>query len=834
MDFMKNNEQNQSQLNLPVKDIRVKDQQSDRDQTLKKMSTNTGLKMFVIKRDGREEIMQFDKITNRILNVTNEVNSNLKKKNNFPEGIDVHQIALETIKNINNRISTVDIDMLSSQICVSKVWDHPNYGILAGSILISSLHKMTKGFYETMKLLYSAKDEEGNNVSIISEEFYEIVKKNAKLIEEQINYDLDYEFDYFGFKTLERSYLFRINGMVVERPQHLFMRVSIGIHGNDLESAFESYRLMSQLYFIHATPTLFNAGTKRPQLSSCFLLAMKDDSIDGIYDTLKQCAQISKHAGGIGLHCHNVRGKNSPIHGTNGTSNGIIPMLKVYNETCRYVDQGGGKRKGSFAIYLEPWHPDVFEFLELKLPVGSETERARDLFFALWIPDKFMRAVKNNEPWYLLCPNRCPGLSDAYGEEFDNLYDSYVKKGAYVKKIMAQELWLKMMVSQIESGSPYVLYKDHINNKNNQKNLGTIKSSNLCTEIVQYTDANETAVCNLASISLRQFVIRNGEKVSFDYHLLQRITAIITKNLNKVIDINYYPTKECRVSNQKHRPIGIGIQGLADLFFEFRYDYDSEEAKQLSTRIMETIQYAAIASSCELAKTDGPYETFQGSPMSKGIFQHNMWGIDDSATTMDWGKLRKEVMQHGVRNSLFTAPMPTVSTSRILNNKEGIDAMTSNMFEIQSLAGNFRTINTYLFNDLKRLNLWNNEMKEMIMYYDGSIQSIPNIPDELKSLYRTVWEIPQKAVIDLAAARGPFVCQSQSMNIYYSQPSFNKLTSMLFYGWEKGLKTGMYYLRTRTLTNAKKFGVSTETIEKIKTNEKNAKSSDEPCLTCGS
>lgn len=806
-------------------------------------NSTTPSKMQVIKRDGREEPMFFDKITTRIKKLTEVQNSNMEKKWNFPEGIDVQMIAFETIKSISSNIKTEEIDNLSSTICCQYIDEHPNYNILASKICVSNLHKNTiSSFSETMKMCLDK--------NIVSGSFYEIVKTNSAEIDSRIVHDHDYEFDYFGYKTLESKYLFRIDGKIVERPQFMIMRVAIGIHQDDLKSAFETYDLMSNRFFTHATPTLFNAGTPKPQLSSCFLVAMKDDSIEGIFDTLKQCALISKHAGGIGMHIHNIRGNKSPIVGTNGTSNGIVPMLRVFNETSRYVDQGGGKRKGSFAIYLEPWHCDIIDFIMLKRNTGDENLRARDLFPALWIPDRFMIAVKNNEPWYLMCPNDSPGLSDVYGEKFNQLYQRYVLEGKFKSKIMARNLWHQITVSIIETGSPYILYKDNVNRKNNQMNLGTIKSSNLCCEIMQYTDSEQTAVCNLASIAVNMCIIHQGDKVTYDFDLLRRITMIVTKNLNRVIDQNYYPVEESRYSNQKHRPIGIGIQGLADLFFEMRLNFDSAEALRLSTQIMENIQYSAILASTHLAEKDGAYESYIGSPMEKGLFQHDLWNYD-GVLTLPWDRLRERVKRFGVRNSLFTAPMPTASTSQILGNTECFEPISSNLYSRRTIAGNFMVFNKYLYRDLNRLGLWSSLMKQKIQYNNGSIQRIKEIPNDIKKLYRTVWEIPQKVIINMAISRGPFICQSQSMNVFYADPSYSKLNSMLMYGWQKGLKTGLYYLRSKPAVNANKFGISAENIKIIeaslsedsesrdsrKTPTSSKKSyvcTDEVCISCGS
>jgi ribonucleoside-diphosphate reductase alpha chain len=682
---------------------------------------------------------------------------------------------------------------------------HPDYAILAARIAVSNLHKTTsKSFSNTMKRLYTYIDPKtGENASMISKEVYEVIRKNAALLDSSIIYDRDFSYDYFGFKTLEKSYLLRIDGKVAERPQQMLMRVAVGIHMDDMEAALETYNLLSEKWFTHATPTLFNAGTPKPQLSSCFLLTMQNDSIDGIYDTLKQCAKISQSAGGIGLSIHNVRATGSYIKGTNGTSNGIIPMLKVFNDTARYVDQGGGKRKGAFAIYLEPWHADIFEFLDLKKNHGKEELRARDLFYALWIPDLFMKRVEENSTWSLMCPNECPGLADCYGDDFEKLYEKYEREGRARKTIKAQELWFEILESQTETGTPYVLFKDHANRKSNQKNLGTIKSSNLCTEIMEYTSNDEVAVCNLASIALPKFVV-DGK---FDHKQLLEVTKVATKNLNKIIDINYYPVPQARNSNMRHRPIGLGVQGLADAFIMLRMPFESDEAQGLNRDIFETIYFGALTASMELAKKYGPYETFKGSPISKGIFQFDMWGVEPKSGRWDWNGLRKEIKQHGVRNSLLLAPMPTASTSQILGNNECFEPYTSNIYTRRVLSGEFTVVNKHLLKDLIRLNLWNEGMKNKVIKSNGSIQNIPEIPQHIKDLYKTVWEIKQKTIIDMAADRGAFICQSQSLNIHIQDPNFGKLTSMHFYAWKKGLKTGMYYLRTKAAADAVKFTV---------------------------
>jgi ribonucleoside-diphosphate reductase alpha chain len=689
---------------------------------------------------------------------------------------------------------------------------HPDYAVLAARIAISNLHKNTlKSFSATMKRLFTYTDPKtGQNAALLSKEIYDIIKKNAVELDEAIIYDRDFGYDYFGFKTLEKSYLLKLEGTIAERPQHMLMRVAVGIHGEDIAAAIETYNLLSERWFTHATPTLFNAGTPKPQMSSCFLLTMQDDSIEGIYDTLKQTAKISQSAGGIGLSIHNIRATGSYIKGTNGTSNGIIPMLRVFNDTARYVDQGGGKRKGSFAIYLEPWHADVFEFLELKKNHGKEEMRARDLFYALWIPDLFMKRVEDNEEWSLFCPHECPGLSDVYGDEFEALYTKYELEGKARSVVKAQELWFKVLESQTETGTPYMLYKDHANNKSNQKNLGTIKSSNLCTEIMEYTSKDEVAVCNLASLALPKFIHTNESgKTAFDHKRLYEVTKVATRNLNKVIDVNYYPVPEARNSNLRHRPIGLGVQGLADVFIMLRMPFESDEAKQLNKDIFETIYFAAMETSMELAKVEGPYSSWEGSPISKGVFQFDMWNVTPNSGNWDWETLRRDVVENGVRNSLLVAPMPTASTSQILGNNECFEPYTSNIYARRVLSGEFAIVNKHLLKDLIKLNLWNETMKNKLISANGSVQSIPEIPQNLKELYKTVWEIKQKTILEMAADRGAYICQSQSLNIHIQDVNFGKLTSMHFHAWKLGLKTGMYYLRTKAAADAIKF-----TIEK--------------------
>ncbi len=750
--------------------------------------------MFVHKRDGRKEAVRFDKVTARIQ----------KLAYSLSEHVDTFAVAQKVIEGIYDGVTTSQLDSLAAEIAASMTTRHPDYAILAARIAVSNLHKNTKkSFSETMKDLYEYIDPKtGKKAPLLADDVYAIIEKNKDFLDSTIIYDRDFGYDYFGFKTLEKSYLLKIRGAIAERPQHMIMRVAIGIHKEDIESAVETYNLMSERWFTHATPTLFNAGTPKPQLSSCFLLQMEDDSIDGIYNTLKNCAKISQSAGGIGLSIHNVRATGSYIRGTNGTSNGIVPMLRVFNDTARYVDQGGGKRKGSFAIYIEPWHADIFDFLELKKNHGKEENRARDLFFAMWISDLFMERVEQDGEWSLFCPNEAPGLDECYGDKFRALYAQYETEGRARKTIKAQELWFAILESQIETGTPYMLYKDACNEKSNQKNLGTIKSSNLCTEIVEYTAPDEIAVCNLASIALPRFVINN----KFDHQKLFDITYVITKNLNKVIDINYYPVEAARKSNMRHRPIGIGVQGLADAFILMRMPFDSDEARQLNKEIHETIYYASMTASKDLSKKDGPYETYEGSPVSQGIFQYDMWNVTPS-NRWEWDVLKEEVKKYGVRNSLLLAPMPTASTSQILGNNECFEPYTSNIYSRRVLSGEFPIVNKHLLKDLVKLNLWNDNMKNKIIADNGSIQAIAEIPADLKEIYKTVWEIKQRAVIDMAADRGAYICQSQSLNLFIQDANFAKLTSMHFYAWKKGLKTGMYYLRTKSAADAVKFTI---------------------------
>lgn len=761
--------------------------------------------MYVLKRDGRKEAIKFDKITARIQ----------KLCYGLSELVDPTTVAMKVIEGIYEGVTTSELDSLAAEVSASMTTRHPDYAQLAARIAVSNLHKnTTKSFSETMKDLKEyVNPKTGLHSPLIADDVYEIIEKNAAHLDSTLIYDRDFGYDYFGFKTLERSYLLRVNGQIAERPQHMLMRVAIGIHKEDLEAAVETYDLMSKKYFTHATPTLFNAGTPKPQMSSCFLLTMKDDSIDGIYDTLKQCSKISQSAGGIGLSIHDVRATGSYIRGTNGTSNGIVPMLRVFNDTARYVDQGGGKRKGSFAIYLEPWHADIFDFLDLKKNHGKEEMRARDLFYALWTPDLFMKRVKEGGDWSLMDPNESPGLCDVYGEEFEELYTKYEREGKVRKTVKARDLWGKITESQIETGTPYMLYKDAANEKSNQKNLGTIRSSNLCTEIMEYTAPDEVAVCNLASIALPMYI----EEGKFDHKKLYEVTYKVTKNLNRIIDRNYYPVAEARNSNMRHRPVGLGVQGLADTFIKLRLAFTSDEAKQLNKDIFETIYYAALCASRDEAIQDGAYETFEGSPISKGEFQFNMWGIseDDLSGNWDWKTLRKEVMEKGVRNSLLLAPMPTASTSQILGNNECFEPYTSNIYTRRVLSGEFIVVNKHLLIDLVDLGLWSEDLKNDIIRANGSIQNIDIIPDNLKEIYKTVWEMSMKDIIDMSADRGWFIDQSQSLNLFMENANIGKLTSMHFYAWEKGLKTGMYYLRTKAASDAIKFTVQKQSKAEV-------------------
>jgi ribonucleoside-diphosphate reductase alpha subunit len=743
--------------------------------------------MRVIKRSGRIEDMKFDNVTNRIKKLTYGLS----------EKCDSSKVAQQVFSSMYDEITTQEIDTLSAEICIGMITTDPDYEVLATRIIASNIQKVCpNNFYLSMKKLAKA--------GIITDEVAQI----AGRVKDDIVTKRDYDFGYFGLKTLEKSYLQRLDGVLMETPQYMFMRVAIGIHGEDIPSVIETYNKMSQGYFVHATPTLFNAGTPRPQMSSCFLIANKEDSINGIYGTLTECAQISKWAGGIGMHIHDVRANKSRIRGTNGTSDGIIPMLRVFNATARYVNQAG-RRKGSIAVYLEPWHADIMEFLELRLNQGDEEARCRDLFSALWIPDLFMKRVEQGGQWSLFCPDKAPGLSDAVGEEFEALYTKYEEEGRANATVPAAEVWKAILKSQTETGTPYMLYKDACNKKSNQKNLGTIKSSNLCTEILEYTDKDETAVCNLASIALPKYV--NEETRTFDYEKLHEVTKTVTKNLNRVIDRNFYPVETARKSNMRHRPIGLGVQGLADVFILCRLAFDSDEAKEMNARIFETMYHAALEASSELAEVEGSYETFEGSPASQGVLQFDMW---DGETKLhyEWDALKERIKEKGLRNSLLMAPMPTASTAQILGNNECFEPYTTNIYLRRTLAGEFVVVNKHLVNDLKKVGLWSKEMKDLMVKAGGSIQNIVDIPDDIKNLYRTVWEISQKSIIDMAADRGRFIDQSQSMNLFMESPTLSKLSSMHMYAWKAGLKTGMYYLRSKAKARPIQFSLEPECV----------------------
>jgi len=785
--------------------------------------------MRVVKRDGELEDISFDKILTRVKNLGQEANIQ----------INYSSLVMKVIDQLHDKIPTTKIDELTAEQCAAMSTQHPDYGVLAGRIVVSNHQKNTNAsFYQVVDELYNFKDVHGVHSPLVSEELYTISRNMANYIEPMFDYSRDYLIDYFGFKTLERAYLFKLGDKILERPQHMWMRVAIGLHGNNMDAVKETYDLMSQKYFTHATPTLFNAGTPRPQLSSCFLIAMEDDSLDGIYNTLKDCANISKWAGGIGLHIHNIRGSNSLIRGTNGKSTGIVPMLKVFNDTARFINQGG-KRNGSFAIYLEPWHPDVEDFLEMKKNHGDEEMKARDLFYALWVPDLFMERVKENGKWSLFCPNECPGLADVYGDEFKELYEKYEASPSCVRKsINARDLWFKILDAQMETGTPYLLYKDACNKKSNQKNLGTIKSSNLCTEVVQYSDDTETAVCNLASIALPTFV--NSLTKQFDYDKLHEVTKVITSNLNRVIDINFYPTEKTRRSNLLHRPIGIGVQGLADAFILMDIAYHSDEAKLINKLIFETIYHAALERSNELAITvknespdvsdnsrivsglslkyslsaehRGAYISFEGSPASQGVLQFDMWNVEPS-DRYNWTELKHSIMEHGIRNSLLLAPMPTASTSQILGFNECFEPLTSNIYSRRTLAGEFVVANNYLMRELIELGIWNDKIKNNIIANKGSVQQLTIIPEHIRNKYKIVWEMPMKHLIDMSADRGAFICQSQSLNLWLEDPNYNTLTSMHFYSWKQGLKTGIYYLRRKAKHQAQQFTVEPEKNE---------------------
>ena len=776
--------------------------------------------MRVKKRNGTFENIAFDKILNRV--------KNLGKSANITS-INYASLIMKVIDQLYNGIPTTKIDELTAEQCAALSTQHPDYITLASYIATSNNHKNTdNSFYDVMNKLYENKDNQKCSSPLISETTMSTITKYKNELENMIVYERDFLIEYFGYKTLEYSYLLKINGQVVERPQHLWLRVSVGIHGDNIEKIKETYDLMSQKYFTHATPTLFNSGTLRPQMSSCYLIAMENDSLGGIFNTLTDCAHISKWAGGIGLHIHNVRARGSLIRGTNGASTGIVPMLRVFNSTARYVDQGG-RRNGSFAIYLEPWHADIREFLELKKNHGDEEVKARDLFYALWIPDLFMKKIKENEDWCLFCPNECPGLSDIYGDAFEALYHKYESEGREKCKLKARDLWFKILDSQMETGTPYLLYKDACNKKSNQQNIGTIKSSNLCTEVVQYSDDKETAVCNLASIALNKFVTANK---TFDYDLLHSVAKVVTYNLNQVIDVNYYPTEKTRTSNLRHRPIGIGIQGLADTFMMMDFAFNSSEAKKINTNIFETIYHAALEMSVELSKVHGPYDSFNGSPASKGILQFDMWNVDPGNSRYNWTEMKASVVKYGIRNSLLIAPMPTASTSQILGNNEAFEPITSNIYTRRTLAGEFIVINKYLMRELIDMGLWTDALKNNIIANRGSVQHLTNLSENMRNKYKTVWEIPMKDLIDMSADRAAFICQSQSLNLWMEEPSYGPLTSMHFYAWTKGLKTGLYYLRRKPKHQAQQFTIEPEQQDQINKNDKEEEF--EICTMCSS
>lgn len=760
--------------------------------------------MFVYKRDGRKEKVQFDKITARISRLCYGLD---------PQHVDAVQITQRVINGVYQGVTTVQLDDLAAETAAYMTTVHPDYAILAARIAVSNLHKQTKKQFSAVveDLFTYINPKNGKHSPMISKDVYDTVKRYEDELNSAIVYDRDFQYNFFGFKTLERSYLLKLNGKVAERPQHMLMRVSLGIHGDNIEKVLETYNLMSLKYFTHASPTLYNSGTPQPQMSSCFLVQMKDDSIDGIYDTLKTCALISKNAGGIGLNVHNIRATGSYIAGTNGTSNGLLPMLRVFNNTARYVDQGGNKRPGAFAIYLEPWHEDVFDFIDLRKNHGKEEQRARDLFLALWIPDLFMKRVKENGEWTLMCPNECPGLSEVYGDEFEALYSKYEKANKGRRTIKAQKLWYAILEAQTETGNPFMLYKDAANRKSNQKNLGTIKSSNLCCEIVEYSSPDEVAVCNLASLALPSFVEISEDGVWYDFKRLHEVAKVVTNNLNRIIDRNYYPVPEARTSNMRHRPVALGVQGLADTFLKARLPFESAEAKKLNIQIFETIYHGALEASIELARKEGPYETYEGSPASQGLLQYDLWNVTPT-DLWDWDELKADLAKYGLRNSLLVAPMPTASTSQILGFNECFEPYTSNIYSRRVLAGEFQICNPFLLKDLVDMGLWNEDMKNRLIANNGSIQNLPGIDDELKALYKTVWEISQKTIIDMAADRAAFIDQSQSLNIYMQSPTMGKLTSMHFYGWQKGLKTGMYYLRTQAASAPIQFTVDQEKL----------------------
>ncbi|KAJ3658911.1 hypothetical protein Zmor_010625 [Zophobas morio] len=760
---------------------------------------NTPTKNYVCKRDGRREEVYLDKITFRIQKLCYGLNMDY---------VDPVSITLKVLSGLYPGITSVELDTLAAETAAMMTTHHPDYAILAARIALSNLHKETKKqFSDVIDDLYNAvSNKTGRKTPMISEEVHTVVMKNADRLNSCIIYDRDFSYNYFGFKTLERSYLLKINGKIAERPQHMLMRVAVGIHCKDIEAAIETYNYMSERYFTHASPTMFAAGTPRPQLSSCFLVTMPEDNLDGIYQCLIQCAKISKTAGGLGVSVHNIRAKGTQFKNSKNEklSKGLVPLLKVFNNSARYVDQGGNKRPGACAIYLEPWHADIMDFLNLKKNTGRDDERARDLFYALWIPDLFMKRVDANENWSLMCPYQSPGLADCWGEEFEKLYEKYEAEGRYVRQLPARDVWRAIYASQVETGTPYMLYKDACNRKSNQQNLGTIRSSNLCTEIVEYTSKDEIAVCNLASVAVNMFV--NPERDGYDFEKLKEVVKVVTKNLNKIIDVNYYPLPEARNSNMRHRPIGIGVQGLADAFILLRLPFDSNEARLLNKQIFETLYYGALEASSEIAEEDGPYTTYEGSPVSKGILQYDMWNVTPT-NLWDWSSLKQKIAKHGIRNSLLLAPMPTASTAQILGNNESTEPYTSNMYVRRVLSGELQVVNPHLLKDLTKRGLWNDDMKNQIIANYGSVQNIPEIPDDLKTIYKTVWEISQKVIIDMAADRGAFIDQSQSMNIHIASPNYQKITSMHFYGWKKGLKTGMYYLRTKPAANPIQFTV---------------------------
>jgi len=778
--------------------------------------TDTDTDMRVIKRNGEHEVIAFDKILARIRNVGKQAGIS---------AVNYTSLAMKVIDQLYDGIPTTKIDELTAEQCATMATQHPDYGTLAAYIIISNHHKNTPvTFHAAMEQLHEFKDVHGHPSPLISDEFWATVCTYCNELDAIIIMSRDFLIDYFGFKTLERSYLMRTNGKTVERPQYMWLRVSVGIHGGDIDKVITTYNLMSQKYFTHATPTLFNAGTLKPQLSSCYLIAMESDSIEGIFNTLKECANISKHAGGIGVHVHNIRASGSHIRGTNGVSNGLVPMLRVFNNTARYIDQGG-KRNGTIAVYLEPWHADIVHFLEMKMNHGDEDAKGRDLFYALWVPDLFMARIKANAEWSLFCPDECPGLSDVYGDEFDKLYVQYETEGRQRGKVKARDLWFRILDSQMETGTPYLCYKDAVNRKTNQKNLGIIRSSNLCSEIMEYSDDRETAVCNLASIALNRFVTKDA----FDFDKLHEVTRIVTENLNRVIDVNYYPTPKTRVSNMAHRPIGIGIQGLADTFMLLDLAFSSDEARTLNRRIFETMYHAALTASCDLAEQHGAYNTFAGSPASQGILQYDMWGVEPELNRYDWTTLKARIVKHGLRNSLLMAPMPTASTSQILGNTECFEPISSNIYTRRTMAGEFILVNRHLIADLQAAGLWNEGVKNNIVANKGSVQHIGGLSEHLKRKYCTVWEIPMKHVIDMAADRGAFICQSQSMNLWMEDPNYAALTSMHFYAWSKGLKTGMYYLRRKARHQPQQFTIEPESKKGENGDDEQI---DEECTMC--